>query len=227
MVNPPATQARLGHLKALAGTAQDVIRGNPDVFIVDIGVVAFVFAFVANTDIPNDVDTRCVGRDNEHGHALIRRGVRVGHGHDDQETCPARVGRKPLLAVDNPLVAIPFGLALEHLGVGAGVRLGHGKARHDLIVEQGCEKALFQFRRAVVGQYFAVARIRGLAAEDDGRKARATQYLVHEGELELTVAGAAQFRPQMAGPQAALPDLFLELGNNFFVTRILNIVLIT
>ena len=104
------------------------------------------------------------------------------------------------------------------------MRLGHGKTRHDFVVEQGCEKALFQFRRAVVGQYLAVARIRGLTAEDDGRKAGTAQYLIHEGELELAVAGAAQFRSQMTGPQAALPDLFLEFRHDFSVARILNIV---
>ena len=104
------------------------------------------------------------------------------------------------------------------------MRFGHGKARHDLVVEQRLEKALFQFRRAVVRQYFAVARIRGLTAKDDGRKAGAAQYFIHEGELELAVAGAAQLRSQVTGPQAALPDLLLEFRHDFSVARILNIV---
>ncbi len=61
-----------------------------------------------------------------------------------------------------------------------------------------------------MGQDLGVSRIRGLAAEDQGGEARATEDLVHQRELQLAVAGATELRPEMTGPEAPLLHLLLE-----------------
>src|SRR6185437_15831808 len=60
------------------------------------------------------------------------------------------------------------------------------------------------------GQDLRIARI-GRGAAEHRRRPRATpDDLVHEGELELSVAFAAELRRQMAGPEPLAPDLLAQ-----------------
>jgi hypothetical protein len=56
----------------------------------------------------------------------------------------------------------------------------------------------------------AVARIRGLVAERERRDRRGAEDLVHEAELDLAEALAAQLGVQMRGVQAALLDALAQ-----------------
>jgi hypothetical protein len=55
-----------------------------------------------------------------------------------------------------------------------------------------------------------VPRVRRLAAEHDRREARAAEDLVHQRELHLAVALAAELRTEMARPELAALNLRLE-----------------
>ena len=61
-----------------------------------------------------------------------------------------------------------------------------------------------------MGEDLGVARVRRLTAEYHRRALGATENLVHQPQLDLAVALAAEFGAQMAGPQAALLHLFLQ-----------------
>src|SRR5690242_6887451 len=61
-----------------------------------------------------------------------------------------------------------------------------------------------------MGDDLGVAGVGRLAAEDRGREAVAAELLVHQGELQLAVALAAELRPEVAGPQALRLHLFLQ-----------------
>jgi hypothetical protein len=61
-----------------------------------------------------------------------------------------------------------------------------------------------------VGEDLRVARVRCLAAEDRRRPPRAAEELVEQRQLQLPIALAAEFRPQVRGPQPPVPDLLLQ-----------------
>ncbi len=65
-------------------------------------------------------------------------------------------------------------------------------------------------RGAVMGEDLGVAGIRCLRPENNRAEAGAAELFVHQGQFELAVALAAQFRPQVAGPQAAFLNLLLQ-----------------
>ena len=68
-------------------------------------------------------DERGVGR-------LGDLGVVLGAGDEDGELRAAGAGDEPLVAVDDPLVAVAVGVRLDERRVGAGhLGLGHGEAR--------------------------------------------------------------------------------------------------
>ena len=63
-----------------------------------------------------------------------------------------------------------------------------------------------------------------MAAEDDRAPVRASEYLVHQGELQLAVAGAAEVRAEVAGPQPALAHLLLQRGDQPLPRRVGHVV---
>ena len=92
--------------------------------------------------------------------------------------------------------------------------LGHRVAGGDLAIEQRLQVALLLLLGAVVREDLGVAGVRRLAAEDRGRPARAAQHLVHQRELRLSVAGAAELGPQVAGPETPLLHLLLQRSHD-------------
>ncbi len=120
------------------------------------------------------------------------------------------LGGEPLLAVDDPLVAVGLGMGREDQGgVGAALRFGHREARHDLVRQQRVEEGLLLLVGAVVREDLGISGVRRLAAENDRAEARHAELLVHQCEFELAVALSAQFGAQVAGPQSTLLDLGL------------------
>ena len=146
----------------------------------------------------------------EHRHPLVRLRVGVGDHHDDEERGVAGVGREPFLALDHPLVTVPGGLAHELLGVGAPLRLGHREGGHDVALEQRLEVARLLLLGPVQREDLGVAGVGGGRAEHRRRPGRAAEDLVHQRQLELPVALAAQLGAEVAGPQALLLHLLAQ-----------------
>src|SRR5713101_4349029 len=63
---------------------------------------------------------------------------------------------------------------------------------------------------AELGEDLGVARVRSLVAEDDRAPHRSAFDLVHEAELHLAVALAAQLGGEVRRPEPLLFDLFLQ-----------------
>ena len=63
-----------------------------------------------------------------------------------------------------------------------------------------------------------------MTAEDDRTPVRAAQDLVHEGKLQLAVAGAPEVRSQMTGPQPAVLNLALQGRYQPLPDRIVHVV---
>src|SRR6267142_5090324 len=135
-----------------------------------------------------------------------------------------RVGGKPFLAVDYPVVAAQLGLGLENLRVRAALRLGHRERRNDLVVEQRLQKTLLLIGRPIMRENLGVARIRRLASKNNRRESRAAQDFVHQRELDLPIALPAKLWSEMTRPQFALAHLGLQRPHQLVSFRIANVV---
>jgi hypothetical protein len=62
-----------------------------------------------------------------------------------------------------------------------------------------------------------------VGAKHDGREQGPSQYFVHQPELDLPVAGAAELRAEVAGPQPALLDALLQRTHQRREARIVDI----
>ncbi len=153
----------------------------------------------------------------------MRRRVGIGHGHHQEEAGVARVGGEPFLAVQHPLVAFQRGAGREGRRIGAALRFRHRETGDDVVGEQGLKIARLLLGRAVDGEDFRVAGIGRLAAEDGRGEHRASEDFVHQGQLDLPVAGAAQFGAQMAGPETAILHLLLQRADELLVQRIVDV----
>ncbi len=219
-----AAEPRLGDEEGLAASAEHVVLGDPNLVVANVCVRTIFFTVVAEGHVANDFDARRLGGDDEHRHLLVGRVVGVGHRHDDEERGETGVGGEPLLAVDDPLVAVGHRLRGEHFGVGAALRLGHREARHDLVIQQRTQIALFLLRCAVVSEDLGIARVRRLTPEDDRRSGGPTEDLVHQRQLHLAVPLTAELGSEVAGPQAALAHLRLQRRDELLADRILDVV---
>ena len=130
--------------------------------------------------------------------------------HHDEDVGELPVAAEPLLTVDDPLVAVAFGVRHERAGVGATLRLRHRVARPHLLREQRLEVLLLLLLGAVGGEDLHVPGVGCLAAEDRRRRAVRAEDLVQERELELPEAGAADVLVEEDAPEALLLDLVLQ-----------------
>ncbi len=210
VVDAAAAEARLGDHEGRAGLAEHVVGRHAHVLVAHVGVARVLGALGADADVAHDAHAGRLARHDDHAHALVGRDVGVGHRHHDQERRVAGVRGEPLLAVDQPVVAVEPRARREERRVGAGVGLGHRVTGRDLAVEQRLEVALLLRRAAVVREDLGVAGVGGLAAEHRRCPARAAEDLVHQRELELAEAGASELGAQVARPQAALLHALLQ-----------------
>ena len=72
----------------------------------------------------------------------------------------------------------------------------------------------------VVGEDLRVARVRGLAAEDDRGQAGTTEDLIEQAELDLAVTLASQFRTEVRRPQPPRPHGLLKRGDQLLAYRV-------
>ena len=154
-------------------------------------------------------------------------GVVPGHdehavrAHDEEDVGDAARAREPLLAVDDPLVAVALGVRLEEVRVGAALRLGHRVRRPHLLVEHRLEPALLLLVGAVRGEHLHVAGVGRGRAEHLRRRRVPAEDLVQQPELELPVAGAAELLVEEDRPQALVLDLVLQALDERLDLRVL------
>src|ERR1700733_6971077 len=115
VVNASAAEPRLCDLEGLARLAEHGIGGYADAVIVNVGLSALILGVVHARDVALDDDAGALRRHDEHRHTLVRRVIRIGHGHHDEERGVTRVRRVPFLTLDEPFVALTPCLAGELL----------------------------------------------------------------------------------------------------------------
>ena len=129
--------------------------------------------------------------------------------------------REPLLAVDDPLVAVAHGVGPEEVRVRPALGLGHRVRRPDLLVEHRLEPALLLLLGAVGGEHLHVAGVGRGRAEHLRRRRVAAEDLVQQPELELAVAGPAEVLVEEDRPQALGLDLVLQALHQRLDLRVL------
>ena len=173
------------HLGAVLGTEQ-VVERDAHVVVDDVVVVA---------RLGLDLDAGRLARHDEHA-------VRA---HHEEDVGDASRAREPLLAVDDPLVAVADGVRPEQVRVRAALRLGHRVRRPHLLVEHRLEPTLLLLVGAVRGEHLHVAGVGRGRAEHLRRRRVAAEDLVEQAELELPVAGPAELLVEEDRPQALRP----------------------
>src|ERR1700761_2928488 len=156
--------------------------------------------------------------------ALVWRCIGIRHRHNYQQRRHRCKGRKPLFAVDDPMIAVLHRARGEDFRVRAALRFGHRETRDDPVVQQRLQIALLELVSAVVGQDFAIAGIRSLGSEYDRRTFRPPENLVEQGQFHLAVSGSAQMRTQMSSPQPTPLDDLLQRRNQRPPHRVVEIV---
>ena len=136
--------------------------GNADARVAHLAVRRPAAPAVAHRrDGPDDLDAGRVGRDDDLARAVMRVGVGVGDRHDDPEGGPLGARREPLVAVDDPLVAVAHRARPQRRRIGAGnLRLGHREERAHLARDERLEPALLLLLRAEVPEDLAVPGVR-------------------------------------------------------------------
>ena len=215
VVDPTRDEAVLGDQEPVALLPEQRVGAEPDVLVADLGVAAehavVLVRLLHVGDVAHEVDTGRVDRDEEHRGALVRRRVGVGDRHHDEEVGDRAVRGEPLVPVEDVAVAVAdcAGPELGRIRAG-GVGLGHRERGPDLAVEQRVEPALLLLVGARERDDLAVTRVGCLAAEHGWRVDRRAEDLVHQPELDLPEALAAELRREVRSPQAPLPHPLLE-----------------
>ena len=145
--------------------------------------------------------------DDERGVRRLRElGVVLGARDEDREAAPRRALRdEPLVAVDDPLVAVLVRRASDERRVGAGdLGLGHREAGHRDAVAERPEVLLLLLVGPPVQQRVHVALVGRLAVEDERAVVRLRRLGLHHRELDVAEAHAAPLLRHVRQPQ---PDL--------------------
>ena len=213
----PGHEALLGDQEPLPLLAQQGIGAEAHALVEDLRVPAehaeARLGMLHRRHVADDRHPRRVDRHDEHRRAPVRRRVRVGDGHDDEEVGDRAVRGEPLVPVEHVAVAVADRTARELRRVRAGRGgLGHRERRAELPGEQRLQPALLLLGSAGEGEDLAVARVGRLAAEHRRGVDRRAEDLVHQPELDLAEALAAELGREVRGPQPALLDRRLQRG---------------
>jgi hypothetical protein len=157
-------QPVLAQQVALAPPTEHLRGMQPEVVDADLAVVvaAGEGVHVAH-DLPafvGQVDQeRRIGR-------LGQLGIVLRAGDEDGELRPAGAGDEPLVALDDPLVAVGVGAGLDQRGVGAGnLGLGHGEAAAGAALAQRLQVLLLLPVGPPVQQRVHIPLVRRLGVE--------------------------------------------------------------
>ena len=173
MSEPGRPQPVLAEQVTLTAAAQHVGRRDPQVGDADLAVVV---AARHGLDVPHDLPSFTGEIDDEGGVAgLADLRIILGAGDQDGEASAARPRDKPLVAVDDPLVAVLNGLGADeggirsrHLGLGQGEARPEGPrlAVYELdSVAQRLEIALLLVRSGPAQQGVHVSLVRSLGVQ--------------------------------------------------------------
>ena len=211
MREPRRPEPVLAEQVALASLAEDVRVRHAKVGNFDLAVVA---APRQRVDVAHDLPTVRRRVDQEGRVARLRRVcVGVGAGNEDGEAGAARPRDEPLVAVDNPVVAVLHRVRLDQRRVGAGdLGLGHGEAGAATAFGEGPEVLLGLLRRGPVDQGVHVAFVGGLRVQHvRPDAAHARRLRGDEGHRGRAEAHAVPLLRQVGVPDAdllgALPQL--------------------
>ena len=193
------------HLPAVVHAADDVVLRAAGVGEEDL----VELRRPVGLDDGADLDALLVHRHEQVGDAGVLGRVGVGAGEQEAVVGVLGLGGPDLLAVDDPLVAVELGLALQAGEVGAGVGLGEALAPRRLALEDAGEELLLlllgpplQDRRADEGVAEEVAAHRGA----DPGELLVEHHVLH-GRQALA---AVLLRPRRADPPA-LEELLVPL----------------
>ena len=124
---------------------------------------------------------------------------------------PVGVGDEPLVAVDDPLVAVLVGAGLDERRVRARhLGLGHGEAAHGPALAQRAQVALLLLVGAPVQQRVHVALVGRLAVEDPGPQPRLGRLGLDHGQLDVAEPHAAPLLGHVREPDARLLRLLAQ-----------------
>ena len=165
--------------------------------------------------IPRTISTpgrRRRHNDLHHAAGPVVVGRLLGPAHDDEEVGGQAVRGEPLVAVDDPVVALAHGRGLNGARVRARVlRFGHGEARLHRPLDQRQQPLALLLLGAVLHQHGLVARVRRHHAEERGRAHRVGQDLVHVGVGHEVEPHPAVLGREVGGPQPLGLDRILHL----------------
>ena len=145
--------------------AEHVGVGYADVVVADLGMAA---ATAHGRDVAHDLEAGRVRRHDEGAVAgLGDLGVGIGLGDDDGEVRTVGTGREPLVAVDDPLVAVANRRSLDLRRIGTrDFRLRHGEAGPRGPFAERLQPLVLLLVRAEMQQGVHVAFVRRLAVDE-------------------------------------------------------------
>ena len=186
-------------------------RGHAHVVVHDLAVLAADVTHGGHG--PLDQVAGRVGGHDDRAELHVLLGVGLGLGEHRGERGPGRAGGEPLVAVDDPLVAVEVGRGL-HLGRVAAGHLGLGEAdrREHVAGHHRVEEALALLGAGVQVHHHRVLHRR----RADGHLAvlRAADDLVQVHEVHERQPAAADLGRMPERPEAALLGLGLEVGHD-------------
>jgi len=138
-------EAFLGVNEPLIQLAEQVFFGHANVLVADFGVETRVTAAAHVGYVADHIDAVGVRRHEKERTAFVGVSIRIGPREDDQDVGLDALCRPPLVAVDDPLVAIPFSRRPNHLRIRSRTlhRLGHREAGLDVARDQRLEIGFF------------------------------------------------------------------------------------
>ena len=131
-------------------------------------------------DVAQDLVAGVRQFDEEGAVALVAGRVRVGLGHHQRDVGHARGRAEPLLAVQDPLVAVEDRRRLHARGVRAGRLLRHRVADALLAVQQRLQVLLLLVVRAVLDEREHRGVVGALGVEREGAEVALAQLHLHE-----------------------------------------------
>jgi hypothetical protein len=203
VVDAAGAEALLRDPEAVAALAEQVAERHPHTVEAHLAVgVPAAAAMAEHRHGADDLQAGGARRDDDLGHAPVRRLVGLGDQHRDREGRALGARAEPLVPVDDPLVTVGNRGRPQPGRVGAGhLRLGHREERADLAGDQRHQPALALLLGAELVEDLGVARVGSLAAEDQRRPVASPDDLVQVGVGKEAEAGPARLGADERRPQ--------------------------
>src|SRR5436309_5685177 len=134
-MNSAGPQPFLRDEKPIPRLSECIRHGYPAVAVIDFAVRAGRLAHYG--DRPDDLESRRVRGHDNLAHPAVRVAIWVADAHDYRERGADRAAREPLVAINDPFVAVAHRACLEPGRVCArDLWFGHGEAGPDITVDK-------------------------------------------------------------------------------------------